>query len=192
VQTLTLESTVIQRETGQTADVLFVPAATLERAKLGSAEEAAQVLGLPLGVPVRTSDEVQDLLFASLAGRVYPFDEGSFDRWRPQRLDRPDSASAVFARQLATEDLVPVSSSPIHGVSVATLIAQGSAWAVSGADMLFHDPWQGLGLLAASEIGMTIVAVSRGVRQTLVIVAKYHLRQRLGVPPDWMPPEDRD
>jgi hypothetical protein len=190
-QTLTLESTVIQRGTGQTAEVLFVPAATLELAEIASPDEAGRVLGLPLGVPIRTSDEVEDLLFASLAGRVYPFGEGSFERWRPQRLERPGAPEAVFAKQLATEDLVPVSSSPIHGASITTLIAQGSAWAVSGADMLFHDPWQGLGLLAASEIGLTIVAVSRGARQTLVIAAKYHLRRKLGVPPDWMPPEDR-
>jgi hypothetical protein len=150
----------------------------------------SRVTGLPLQVPVRSSDEIQDLFFASLSGRTYAFDEDSFDRWRPQRLSQSDSLNAVFARQLATEDLVPVSSSPIRGASPVALLAQGSAWAVSGADMLFHDPLQGLGLLVASEVGLTIIAVSRASRQTLAIAAKYHLRKILGVPPDWMPPED--
>jgi hypothetical protein len=92
------------------------------------------------GVPVTTPEEIQDVLFASLAGRVYPFDEGSFDRWRPQRLASGGSPDSVFAKQLATQDLVLVSSSPIRGASLTTLVAQGTAWTVSGADMLFHGP----------------------------------------------------
>ena len=190
-QTLTLETTVIQRETRRTAEILFVPADTLRLADLQAPFDAAEIVGLQPGVPVTTQDEIQDVLFASLAGRVYPFDEGSFDRWRPQRLASSGSADAAFAEQLATQKLVPVSSSPICGASLTTLVAQGTAWTVSGADMLFHSPLQGLGLLVLSEVGLTVAAVSRGARETLVIAVKYRLRERLGIPPDWMPPEDR-
>jgi hypothetical protein len=190
-QTLTLETTVIQRETRRTAEILFVPADTLRLADLQAPFDVAEIVGLQPGVPVTTEDEIQDVLFASLAGRVYPFDEGSFDRWRPQRLASSGSADAVFAEQLATQKLVPVSSSPIRGASLTKLVAQGTAWTVSGADMLFHSPLQGLGLLVLSEVGLTVAAVSRGARETLVIAVKYRLRERLGIPPDWMPPEDR-
>ena len=153
--------------------------------------DLAGALGLQLGVAVRTPDELQDLLFASLSGRVVPFDDGSFDRWRPQRRSAGRSADAVFAEQLAINELVPVSSSPIHGTSLTTLVAQGSAWTLSGADMLIHSPLHGLGLLVVSEIGLTVAAVARAGRETLVIAVKYRLRDRLGLPPDWMPPEDR-
>lgn len=190
-QTLTLESTVIQRETGRTAEILFVPAASLRLADIRTPNDLAEGVGLQPGVSVTTPEEVQDVLFASLAGRVYPFDERSFDRWRPQRLASRRSAEAVFAEQLAVEDLVPVSSSPIRGASLTSLVTQGAAWTVSGADMLFHSPLQGLGLLVLSELGLTIAAVSRGARETFVIAVKYRLRERLGIPPDWMPPEDR-
>jgi hypothetical protein len=116
-QTLTLETTVIQRETRRTAEILFVPADTLRLADLQAPFDAAEIVGLQPGVSVTTQDEIQDVLFASLAGRVHPFDEGSFDRWRPQRLASSGSADAVFAEQLATQKLVPVSSSPIRGAS---------------------------------------------------------------------------
>lgn len=190
-QTLTLETSVIQRETGRTAGILFVPTDSLVLAGVRTPIDVAEVLGVQPGVPVTNAEELQDLLFASLAGRVVPFDTGSFDRWRPQRIRSSRSAEAVFAEQLATDDLVPVSSSPIRGVSLTTIVTQGTAWTVSGADMLFNDPLQGLGLLALSEIGLTVAAVSRGVRETLVVAVKYRLRERLGIPPDWMPPEDR-
>jgi hypothetical protein len=157
-QTLTLETTVIQRETRRTAEILFVPADTLRLADLQAPFDAAEIVGLQPGVSVTTQDEIQDVLFASLAGRVYPFDEGSFDRWRPQRLASRGSADAVFAEQLATQKLVPVSSSPIRGASLTKLVAQGTAWTVSGADMLFHSPLQGLGLLVLSEVGLTVAA----------------------------------
>jgi hypothetical protein len=190
-QTLMLESTVVQRETRRTADIMFVPVESLRLAGVETPVEALEVLGLRPSVPVQTPDELQDLLFASLAGRVYPFEEGSFDRWRPQRMAVQGSADAVFAQQLATNDLVPVSSSPIHGVSLTTLVAQGSAWAISGADMVFHDPLQGLGLLVVAEVGLTVAAVSRAARETLVVAVKYRLRERMGIPTDWVPPEDR-
>ncbi len=189
-QTLTLETTVIQRETRRTAEILFIPKETLRLADL-QAPRAAEIVGLQPGVPVRTEEEIQDVLFASLAGRISPFDADSFDRWRPQRLALSGSDDAVFAEQLATQKLVPVSSSPIRGASLTTLVGQGTAWTVSGADMLFHSPLQGLGLLVLSEVGWTVAAVSRGARETFVIAVKYRLRERLGIPPDWIPPEDR-
>jgi hypothetical protein len=46
-------------------------------------------------------------------------------------------------------------------------------------------------LLALSEIGLTVAAVARGAREPLVIAVKYRLRERLGIPLDWVPPEDR-
>ncbi len=190
-QTLMLETTVVQRETRRTAEILFVPAESLRLVDVRTPVDVADVLGLQPGVPVQTSEEIQDLLFASLAGRVYPFDEGSFDRWRPQRLASRGSPDTLFAEQLATDDLVPVSSSPIRGASLTSLVTQGTAWTASGADMLFHSPLQGLGLLVLSELGLTIAAASRGARETFVIAVKYRLRERLGIPPDWMPPEDR-
>lgn len=103
-QTLTLETTVIQRETRRTAEILFVPAESLGLAVPRTPIDAAEIVGLQPGVSVETSEEIQDVSFASLAGRVYHFDEGSFDRWRPQRLASRGSADAVFAEQLATQD----------------------------------------------------------------------------------------
>jgi hypothetical protein len=150
-QTLTLESTVIQRETHRTADLLFVPIDSLELAGVRTPDDVEEFLGVRPGVSVTNGEELQDLLFASLAGRVYPFDQGSFDRWRPQRIASAGSADAVFAEQLAMNDLVPVSSSPIRGVSLTTVVTQEVAWTISGADMLFHDPLQGLGLLALRD-----------------------------------------
>ncbi len=190
-QTLTLETAVVQLETRRAADILFVPAESLRLVNVRTLVDVTEVFGLRPGVPVSTPDEVQDLLFASLAGRVYPFDEGSFDRWRPQRTAFRGSLDAVFADQLATKDLVPVSSSPIRGASLTTLVAQGAAWTISGADMVFHSQLQGLGLLVLSEVGLTVAAVARAGRETLVVAIKYRLRQRLGIPLDWVPPEDR-
>jgi hypothetical protein len=83
---LTLEASVLQRETGRLADFLFVTTGGLEALNLGPPDALPSALGLELGVPIRSADELQDVLFASLSGRVAPFDEGSFDRWRPQRL----------------------------------------------------------------------------------------------------------
>ena len=57
--------------------------------------------------------------------------------------------------------------------------------------MVFHSPLQGLGLLVFSEVGLTVTAVSRAARETLVVAVKYRLRERLGIPIDWAPPEDR-
>jgi hypothetical protein len=179
-QTLTLETTVVQRETRRTADILFVPAESLRMVDIRTPVDLTETLALRPGVPVSTTDEIQDLLFASLAGRVYSFDEYSLERWRPQRLARRGFADAVFAEQLATNDLVPISSSPIRGASLTTLVAQGSAWTISGADMVFHSPLQGLGLLVLSEVGLTVAAVSRAGRETLIVAVKYRLRQRLG------------
>ncbi|HXQ00333.1 MAG TPA: hypothetical protein VN845_09770 [Solirubrobacteraceae bacterium] len=127
-QTLTLETTVVQRETHRSVEIVFAPAESLRLVGVRTPIDMAEILGLRPGVPVRTPEEIQDLLFASLAGRVYPFDEGSFDRWRPQRLASRGSADALFAEQLATNDLVPVSSSPIRCASLTTLVTQGSAW----------------------------------------------------------------
>jgi hypothetical protein len=190
-QTLTLETTVVQRETRRAAEIMFVPVEVLELVGIRTPGDITEALGVRLGVPVRTVDEIQDLLFASLSGRVVPFDSGSFDRWRLQRMASGGSPDAVFAEQLATADVVPVASSPIRGTSLSSLVAQGAAWTISGADMVFHDPLQGLGLLVLSEVGLTVASVIRAHRETLAIAIKYRMRRRYGVPEDWMPPEER-
>jgi hypothetical protein len=57
--------------------------------------------------------------------------------------------------------------------------------------MVFHDPFQGLGLLVLSEVGLTVASVIRAHRETLAIAIKYRMRHRYGVPEHWLPPEDR-
>lgn len=141
---------------------------------------------IPAAVDASSSSPGKGAMLASSSSRSRT--AGSFDRWRPQRVAVSGSADAVFAEQLATNDLVPISSSPIRGTSLTTLVAQGSAWSVAGADMMFHSPLQGLGILVLSEIGLTIAAVSRAGRETLAIAVKYRLRERLGIPSDWEPP----
>lgn len=190
-QTLTLETTVVQRETRRAAEIVFVPADVLQLVGIRTPDDVTEELGVQLGVPVHTEDELQDLLFASLSGRVVPFDAGSFDRWRPQRIASGGSLDAIFAEQLATAEVVPVASSPIKGASLSSLVAQGAAWTISGADIVFHDPLQGLGLLVLSEVGLTVASVIRAHRETLAIAIKYRMRRRYGVPKDWLPPEDR-
>jgi hypothetical protein len=105
---------------------VFVPADVLQLVGIRTPDDVTAELGVRLGVPVHTVAEIQDLVFASLSGRVVPFNSGSFDRWRPQRLASGGSADAVFAEQLATAEVVPVSGSPIKGTSLASLVAQGA------------------------------------------------------------------
>jgi hypothetical protein len=143
---LLLETTIVQRETRSSVAILFVPSEALQAADMHS-DDAPAALGLSLGVPVTSAPELQDVMYASLSGRVVPFDQGSFDRWRPQRLEQSGSPRSAFAEQLVVNDLVPVASSPIRGTSLAHLLAQGSAWTASAAEAITHDPIHGLGVL---------------------------------------------
>jgi hypothetical protein len=186
-----LESTVVQRETDRAASLLFLPNDALGLLGLDPSPNAIPGLGVVRGVQIPSPEGLEDVFFASMSGRYVPFDEGSFERWRPQRESRSTSYEAAFAHQLATSELVAVTSSPIRGTSLVNLMTQGTAWTVSVAEGLAHDPLRGLAVLVVSEIGITIAQVVGAARSTAVIAVKWRMRQRLGIPADWVPPEDR-
>lgn len=186
-----LEATVVQRETERAAALLFLPIDGLALLGLDAGVDAIRGLGVLPGVQIPTPEGIEDVFFASMSGRYVPFDEGSFDRWRPQRLDRSSSYEAGFAHQLATSELVPVASSPIRGTSLVNLMTHGTAWTVSTVEGLAHDPLRGLAVLIVSEIGITVAQIVGAARSTAVIAVKWRMRQRLGIPADWVPPEDR-
>src|SRR5438128_5319695 len=85
------ETTVFEPDTGAEAGLLAIPAAVLRQVAppdLGDPEALVDVvLGLRVGVPVPSPDDIPEVFFASLAGRVVPFDDFSFARWRAQRLE---------------------------------------------------------------------------------------------------------
>ena len=186
-----LESTVVQRETGRAAELLFLPREGLELYGFGPAEDPVHDLGLARGVQIPDPEGIEDVFFASMSGRFVPFDDGSFERWRPQRQARAASPEAVFAHQLATTELVPATSSPISGTSLVKLMTQGTAWTASAAEAITHDPLRGLAVLILSEIGITVAQLAGAARSTAVIAVKWRMRERYGIPPDWVPPEDR-
>jgi hypothetical protein len=186
-----LESTVVQRETGRAASLLFLPSDALGLLGLDASPNALPGLGVAPGVQIPSPEGIEDVFFASMSGRYVPFDEGSFDRWRPQRRSRSGSVDAAFAHQLATGELVPIASSPIRGASLVTLMTQGTAWTVSVAEGIAQDPLRGLAVLVVSEIGITVAQIVGAARSTAVIAVKWRMRQRLGIPADWVPPEDR-
>jgi len=186
-----LESIVVQQETGRAADIVTVPTEALAFA-FGdkTARGVVQELGLQPTVPIPDAEGLKDVFFASMSGRVVPFDEGSFARWRLQREARRESPEANFADQLVTREVVPVAGS-IHGTSLTTLFSQGGAWTVSVVEGITHDPLRGLAVLVVAEAGITVAQLAGAARSTAVIWLKYRMRQRLGIPLDWVPPEDR-
>ena len=186
-----LESTVVQQDTDRAASLLFLPSDALGLLGLDATANAIPGLGVVRGVQIPSSEGIEDVFFASMSGRYVPFDEGSFDRWRPQRQSRATSYEAAFAHQLATSELVPVTSSPIRGTSLVKLMTHGTAWTVSTAEGIAHDPLRGLAVLVVSEIGITVAQIAGAARSTAVVAVKWRMRQRLGIPPDWIPPEDR-
>lgn len=184
----TLESTVVQQETGRAAGIVFVPTKAL-MFSFGpdalSPSLLTENLGLLPGVQIPDVEGLKDVFFASLSGRYVPFDPGSFDRWRPQRQAAANSAEAIFADQLVTSDVVPVTGS-IRGTSLAKLAAQGSAVTVSGAETITHDPLRGLAVLVIAEVGISVAQLLGAATSTACIALKFHLRKRLGIPPDWV------
>jgi hypothetical protein len=130
---------------------------------------------------VETADQLQDVLFASLIRRTYVWEgESSFDFWREARLTAAQSPEAISASQLVNEELVPISSSPIDGTSLAKLLAKGTAWTVSG-EVFLHDPLEGVGLFFAVEFGVVIAHAARG----LGVGLEWRIREWLRVPPDF-------
>jgi hypothetical protein len=70
-------------------------------------------------------------------------------------------------------------------------MTHGTAWTASVAEGIVHDPPRGLAVLVISEASITVAQVAGAVRSTAVVAVKWRMRQRLGIPPDWVPPEDR-
>lgn len=91
---------------------------------------------------------------------------------RPQRQRRSTPYEASFAHQLATGELVAITSSPIRGMSLVRLMLQGTAWTVSVAEAVVHDPLRGLAVLVVSEIGIIVAQIVGAARSTAVIAVK--------------------
>lgn len=115
-----------------------------------------------------------------------PSDDGG-PRWQGQQ-----SEESLFAQELVFGQRTPVSQSPLRLESLASLMEEGDAWVANGAEWAIHHPLDALGLVVLWQGAILVVAVGRAARGTIVIAAKYHLRRALGVPVDWLPPEDQD
>jgi hypothetical protein len=184
----TFETTIYKPELGAAADAFVLPKAAIE-AIPGPHENLEYVLGLELGVQVPSPDQLPAVFFAALAGRRTTFEPESFDRWERQMT--PGDPRADFARRLAFDELLPVESSPLAKVPLATLAVRGPAWVVAGSQALLEHPFTALGVVVAGEFGAVVVGMVRGFGQSAAIAAKYHTRRLFRVPPDWVPPEDR-
>jgi hypothetical protein len=161
-QTLTLETTIVQQETGRVAHFLFVPEPVLARASVPLEPIAvAEAIGVQLGSRVLDRDQAIDGVYAALWGRTDAFSV-SFPLWRQRRTAAPNSPESVFAAQLVTDDLVPVSSSPIRGASLGDLVGQGAAWIVTGFGFA-HSIADGIEMLVLTEFGFIVFATGRGI-----------------------------
>jgi hypothetical protein len=191
------ETTIFNRNLGTAGEMLFVPADVLDEV-LGRpwstdaelAPKELELLGIDVGLRVPDEDGLADVLYAALQGRIYSFGADSFETWRARRRD-DHSERASFAHELAFGERVPVTSSPLHTDSLARLFTRGSAWTAGGLSGMANDPLHALGLVVATEAGIVVVSIMGAVRASAVIAVKYHLRHIFGVPPDWLPPEDR-
>lgn len=185
------ETTVFEPESGAEAGILTIPAAVLRQVAPNNVESpealVSEVLGLSVGVPVPTPDNIPDIFFASLAGRVVAFDDFSFARWRAQRLEIPDDPRARFAVELAQTEFVAVEESPLNGATLAALAVRGTTWTVGGVQAFAGHPWTGLGVVVLGEFGLVFASVARGFREEIYLATRYHLRRFFRVPPDWRP-----
>jgi hypothetical protein len=154
-------------------------------------ESLPQVLGIRLGVRIPEPEGLVDVLYASLQGRTYTFDPESFARWR-ERWINDKSEESLFAQELAFGERAPVATSPLRLESMASLASKGEAYVANGADWAFSHPLQALGIVILAQGSVLLAGLSRAVRETLIIATKYHLRRAMGIPEDWLPPEDRD
>jgi uncharacterized iron-regulated protein len=57
---------------------------------------------------------------------------------------------------------------------------------------IFAQLLHAVGIVILVQASLLIRAFGRGARETIVIAAKYHMRRGLGVPADWLPPEDQN
>jgi hypothetical protein len=192
----TFETTIFEREIAEAAEVFVLPRRAIEAMAVrvryvrpDTREQVEDVLGVRLGVPVPSAEELPSVFFAAMAGRIAEFDEGSFERW--QRQMQEGDRRAEFARELAFTDLIPLETSPLAKVSAASLTVRGPAWVIAGSQMWADHPLQALGVVIAGEFGAVVIDVVRGFGQSAAVAAKYHTRRWFRVPPDWLPPEDR-
>ncbi|MFL5963333.1 MAG: hypothetical protein ACJ757_10645 [Gaiellaceae bacterium] len=186
------ETTVFNRVLGADARMLFVPkdvAAEIDFDPSRALSEPS-ILGVRLGVQIPDPEGIVDVFYASLQGRVYTFDADSFDRWRP-RWQAEQSEASAFAQEIVFGERTPVSESPLRAESMASLLERGEAYVTNGADWSYGHPLHALGVIVLVNGAILVTSLARATRQTIVIAAKYHLRQALGVPLDWIPPEDR-
>jgi len=190
------ETTVFEPTRGAEASIISVPAEVIRQSTanpeslLTDPVMLAEALGVRLGVALRIPDDVTEVFFASMAGRVAPFDEFSADRWRAQRQDRSDSPEARFATELATMELVAVEESPLNGATLTSLATRGTSYTIGGWDVMTGHPFMGLGVLVMGQFGFVIAQVARAYGDEAYIIARYHarrLRRLFGVPEDWNP-----
>jgi hypothetical protein len=184
----TFETTIFEPSIRVAAEAFVLPKSAFD-AIPGSPRDITDVLGLELGVPVPSPDQLPTVFFAAIAGRTATFDPGSFERW--ERQMEPGDPRADFARRLSFEDLMPVETSPLTKVSLASLAVRGPAWVVAGSQMWADRPFQALGIVVAGEFGAVVVGIARGFGESAAIAVKYHTRRLFKVPTDWLPPEDR-
>jgi hypothetical protein len=185
------ETTAFEPTTGAEAGIVSIPAAVIrEHAQVSDLADPsgfAENLGIRLGVPIPSPDDIPEVFFASLAQRVYAFDDRSFERWRAQRREVAADPRAQFAVELATREFVAAEQSPLHGVSLTSLATRGMSWTVGGWQMAVDHPMRGLGVVVLGEFGIVVASVTRAFREEAYLATRYHLRRFFRVPPDWRP-----
>jgi hypothetical protein len=185
------ETTVVDQATGDEGAIVSLPDAVIRSAAVaGLAPDPyalPELLGLRVGVPVPSPEDIVEVFFASLAGRIVPFDEFSFERWRRQRIEGQADAQARFAVEFATQEFAVVEESPLSGSSLTGLAARGAAWTVGGWQAVADHPVRGLGVVIVGEFGVVLATALQAFNAEFYIWARYHLRRFFGVPPDWRP-----
>jgi hypothetical protein len=96
-------------------------------------------------------------------------------------LAEPSGSFTVVSCRTAT--FVPVLATNAPTSCTPQGVASGAGWVATQA-------MQAVFALAAIQMAGLVLAIGRAVRDTVVVATKYHLRRALGVPRDWLPPED--
>jgi hypothetical protein len=184
------ETTVLDRATGAEGVIVSLPGAVLDSTVAGPARDPyvlSELLGVGVGVSIPSPDDIVEVFYASLVGRVVPFDDFSFERWRSQRIERQAEAQARFAVEFATQEFAVVEESPLDGSSLTGLATRGAAWTVGGWQAVADHPLRGLGVVIVGEFGIVLATAVRAFNAEFYIWARYHLRRFFGTPPDWRP-----
>ena len=98
-----------------------------------------------------------------------------------------------FAERVATEPLIPVEDSPVHGISLISLLRKADSAAVVAYSTWTHHPY----LLLAIPVGRVIMGGARGIAAGLEEGLYRRIVTRLtgtdpGPPPDELPPLEAD